>query len=197
FFEDPKNLLWVSASGTMTGNGFAWGQSCHTLAWVYMVTGLVPESVFCKMKCCKVTGADIFTSALIQCTNGATICCQGLAGLPGRNAVGSASKKGKLIENKIFGSLGCLLYSGDDADPASGKLEVLLHDGSTESEDGFFFENTSKGGPGPESLQSFLTACSGQKVENMADATNGLLVVQTIEAMYKSAKDGSVCRIKA
>ena len=39
---------------------------------VYRVTGLEPESVFCKMTCSKKTGADIFTSALIQCTNGAT-----------------------------------------------------------------------------------------------------------------------------
>ncbi|CAJ1449133.1 unnamed protein product, partial [Effrenium voratum] len=51
---------------------FAWGQSCHTLAWVYWVAGLSPESVFCKMVRSKSTGADIFTSAIIQCTNGAT-----------------------------------------------------------------------------------------------------------------------------
>eukprot|EP00439_Symbiodinium_sp_Y106_P082745 s694_g22.t1 len=195
FFEDPENRLWVATEGSMTGNGFAWGQSCHTLAWVYRVTGLEPESVFCKMTCSKKTGADIFTSALIQCTNGATICCQGLAGLPGGNAVGSASKKGKLIENKIFGSEGCLLYSGDDADPASGKLELLLDNGSAVVEDGFFFENTSKEGNGPESLQSFLAACKGEEVINAADATIGRLVVETIDAMYKSAKDGSVVKI--
>ncbi|CAE6967744.1 pht4 [Symbiodinium natans] len=195
FFEDPLNRLWVSAEGSMTGNGFAWGQSCHTLAWVYMVTGLEPESVFCKMTYSKITGADVFTAALIQCANGATICCQGLAGLPGGNAVGSTSKRGKLIENKIFGSQGCLLYSGDDADPGSGRLEVLLNDGSTEVEDGFFFENTSKEGLGPESLRFFLAACCGGDFVNAADATIGRYVVQTIDAMYRSAKDGAVVKV--
>ncbi|CAJ1428823.1 unnamed protein product, partial [Effrenium voratum] len=124
FFEDEKNRLWVSASeGSEHGNGFAWGQSCHTLAWVYWVAGLSPESVFCKMVRSKSTGADIFTSAIIQCTNGATITCEGLAGLPGGNAVAGA-QKGKQIENKIFGSKGCLQYSGDDALEGSGRLEV-------------------------------------------------------------------------
>ena len=37
-----------------------------------MVTGLEPESVFCKMTYSKITGADVFTAALIQCANGAT-----------------------------------------------------------------------------------------------------------------------------
>ena len=36
---------------------------------------------------------------------------------------------------RIFGSEGCLLYSGDDADPASGKLELLLDNGSAVVED--------------------------------------------------------------
>ena len=37
-----------------------------------MVTGLRPKSVFCKMVCSAQTGADIFTSAIIDCTNGAS-----------------------------------------------------------------------------------------------------------------------------
>eukprot|EP00435_Cladocopium_sp_Y103_P062413 s1194_g24.t1 len=192
FFEDPSNRLWVSSSEASIGNGFAWGQTCHTLAWVYMVTGLRPKTVFCKMVCSAQTGADIFTSAIIDCTNGASITCQGLAGLPGGNSVGSTLKKGKLIENKIFGSKGCLFYSGDDAEPSSGHLEVLCHDGFNESVPGFHFENTTKEGLGPESLRSFLDACRGELVVNAADAEIGLLVVETIEAMYKSAKAGVV-----
>ncbi|CAK9059058.1 unnamed protein product [Durusdinium trenchii] len=184
FFEDLQNKLWVcSSEGSAAGNGFAWGQSCHTLAWVYFVTGLIPQSVFCKMVYSKKTGADIFTSAIIECTNGATITCQGLAGLPGGNSVGSASATGKLIENKIFGSKGCLLYSGDDADPGSGQLEVCS-DGFHEVMPGFYFENTTKEGFGPESLRCF------------GDAYVSLQVVLTIEAMYESAKSGSVQKIR-
>lgn len=46
---------------------------CLLKAKVYFVTGLIPQSVFCKMVYSKKTGADIFTSAIIECTNGATI----------------------------------------------------------------------------------------------------------------------------
>ena len=198
FFEDSKNRLWVSSFEASIGNGFAWGQSCHNLAWVYMVTALRPQSVYCKMVRSTETGADIFTSAIIECRNGAIITCQGLAGLPGGNSVGnSASKTGKLIENKIFGSKGCLLYSGDDAELTSGSLELLCHGGTQESIPGFYFENTTKEGLGPESLQSFLAACHGEPVFNAADAEIGLLVVETIEAMYKSAKTGEVQQIPA
>ena len=49
-----------------------------------------------------------------------------------------------------------------------------------------------KEGLGPESLRCFLDACRGEAVENAADAELGLLVVQTIEAMYKSAMSGAV-----
>ena len=68
-----------------------------------MVSGLKPKTVYCKMVFSKSTKADLFTSAIIECTNGATITCQGLAGLPGGNSVGSTSKMGKLIENKQLG----------------------------------------------------------------------------------------------
>ena len=40
-----------------------------------------------------------------------------------------------LAAPRIFGSEGCLLYSGNDADPASGKLELLLDNGSVLVED--------------------------------------------------------------
>lgn len=68
-----------------------------------MVTGLFPKTVYCKMLFSKSTGADLFSSAIIECSNGATITCQGLAGLPGGNSVASSSKTGKLIENKRLG----------------------------------------------------------------------------------------------
>eukprot|EP00440_Ansanella_granifera_P032735 gb/GFBE01035515.1/.p1 GENE.gb/GFBE01035515.1/~~gb/GFBE01035515.1/.p1 ORF type:complete len:162 (+),score=46.65 gb/GFBE01035515.1/:1-486(+) len=155
-----------------------------------MVTGLTPKTVFCHMVNSKATGADIFDSAIIRCECGATICAQGVAGLPGANAVGTAAKKGKQIENKIFGTKGCLLYSGDDADPFSGSLELMRADGTSQSFPGFYFENTAKDGTGPESLQSFIAACLGKPTFNAADANVGLKVVQTIHAMYKSAKSG-------
>jgi len=197
FFEDPKNTAWVKPSGTMLGNGFAWGQLSHTLAWVFMVTGLAPESVFCNMVFSKLTGADLFSSASIRCACGACISMQGAAGLPGSNAVGTSANKGKLIENKIFGTEGCLFYSGDDADPNSGGLVLSRHDGTTQTHRGFHFENTSQEGVGPESLQAFIDACLGKTFFNAADAQVGLKVVQTLDSMYRSALSGQVEKVTA
>ena len=58
-FEDPRNTGWNCPSGNMVGNGLCWGQLSHTLAWVYKVTGLVPESVFAMLGHSTKTGADI------------------------------------------------------------------------------------------------------------------------------------------
>lgn len=195
FFEDPQNTMWVKPSGPMLGNGFAWGQLSHTLAWVFMVTGLTPESVFCHMFYSAITGADLFSSASIRCSNGACISVQGAAGLPGTNAVGSSTQTGKLIENRIFGTEGCIFYSGDDADPSSGSLVLSRHDGITKTFPGFHFENTSQDGIGPESLQAFIHACLGQPIFNAADVHLGLKVVQTLESMYKSARSGQAEKI--
>ncbi|CAE8636582.1 unnamed protein product [Polarella glacialis] len=186
FFDHPENTAWCRPCGSMVGNGFAWGQLSHTLAWVFMVTGLCPASVFCRMVYSKKSGADLYDSASIGCTNGASIAVQGIASMPG-----AALKSGKLIENKIFGTDGCLFYSGDDVDPTSGNLVLMRHDGENETCPlGFHFENTAQEGTGPESLQAFIQACLGQPIRNAADAEIGLKVVQTIDAMYRSAKSG-------
>jgi len=184
FLNLASNTTWCKPSGSMVGNGFAWGQLSHTLAWVYMVTALCPTTVYCTMSYSKTSGADLYDSAVVRCTNGATIALQGVATLPESNT------SGKLVENKIFGTEGCLLYSGDDQDPASGDLVVTRHDGKNSRRKGFYFENTAQDGTGPESLQTFVEGCLGKQFFNAADAEVGLKVVQTIEAMYRSAKSG-------
>ena len=56
-----------------------WGQMSHLLAFVYRVTQLEPRSVTCTMVGSPVTGADLHNSAVITCTNGATISLSGTA----------------------------------------------------------------------------------------------------------------------
>merc|ERR1712046_376270 len=56
FLNLATNTTWCKPSGSMVGNGFAWGQLSHTLAWVYMVTDLCPASVFCHMSYSKTSG---------------------------------------------------------------------------------------------------------------------------------------------
>lgn len=184
FLNLPSNTTWCKPSGNMLGNGFAWGQLSHTLAWVYMVTGLSPVRVFCDMNYSKSTGADLYDSASIRCSNGALVSVQGVATLPKSN------ESGKLVENKIFGTEGCILYCGNDEDAESGDLVLTRHDGRNQRMPGFHFENTSKEGTGPESLQAFIDGCLGNEFFNAADVTIGVKVVQTVEAMYRSAKSG-------
>jgi len=187
-FEEPANAGWVKPSGNMTGNGFGWGQLSHTLAWVYYVSGLTPQSVFACMGHSDITGADLFDSGIIRCTNGATINVQGVAALPFE----SYDKTSKQIDNKIFGSEGMLMYSGDDKDENSGALILKRYDGTQEEYKGFLFENYTPIGDGPESLQQFILGCAGKPFCNAADVSVGAKAAKTIDAMYRSVKIGSM-----
>lgn len=183
-FDNPENVGWVTPTGGMLGNGFGWGQMSHTLAWVFMVTDLAPKSVYCQMVYSEKTGADLFCSGVVRCTNGATINFEGAAALPFE----SYDKSTKQIDNKIFGTEGMLTYSGEDFFPDSGALILQRHDGKHKRFDGFYFENYLEPGLGSESLQAFISAARGLDVVNAANATIGFKAVQTIEAMYRSAK---------
>lgn len=185
-FDDPENVGWVKPSGTMLGNGFGWGQMSHTLAWAYLVTGLSPKSVMCQMVYSDKSGADLWDSAIVRCTNGATMSIQGVASLPFKSYSGS----GKQIDNKIFGTEGMLTYSGNDKDSSSGSIVLTRHDGADQEIPGFDFENYELDSEGPESLKAFIAGCLGKPVFNAADASVALKAVQTIDAMYRSAKSG-------
>lgn len=169
-FDDPSNTGWNEPddSGTMLGNGFAWGQQSHLLAWIYHVTStgsssleqnLVPKRVFCAMTKSELTGADVSHAATVICNNGATFSLSGTSLLPGN--AHSDPPVGKRIKIKIFGTKGALFFSGNDRDPSSGKLEWLRGDdhdnvGAVEvqcPELGFEFEELDQDGIGPESMQ--------------------------------------------
>ena len=193
-FENPGFKNWNEPSGTMLGNGFAWGQGSHILAWIFYVSGLIPKSVYCQMHHSSTTGADIYDTAVITCENGATISYNGNGVLPGSN---HSEKKdtdkplGKLVEMKIFGENGALLYGGDDARPDSGSLEFRKKDGSQQVfPGGFLFENYEEDGYGPESLRAFVDGCLGDQIFIGATSEIGCRTVLAIEAMYRSAKEG-------
>lgn len=181
--EDPSNVGWVKPSGKMLGNGFGWGQLSHSLSWVYFVTGLTPKSVSCAMQFSEKTGADLFDSAVIRCECGATISLTGVGTLPFE----SYEQTSKQIDNKIYGTEGMIMYSGEDYHPSSGNLVLKRHDGNHQKFDGFHFEQYGADGDGPDSLQAFITGCIGKPVFNGASVTVGLKSVQTLEAMYRSA----------
>ena len=203
-FEDKENSGWNEPTpGLMLGNGFAWGQSSHLLAWIYHVCGehLQPERVFCTMHHSKQTGADVSHAASIQCRNQVTVSLSGTSLLPGN--AHSEPPVGKQIDIKIYGTKGAILYGGDDRDPHSGRLELRIggedagdREGAAEvhcEELGFQFEELDQEGIGPLSLQSFVAACLGEEDYYIgADSLVGLKSIQTLDAMYRSEASGNV-----
>ena len=193
-FDDPANKAWVDPSNGMLGNGFAWGQSSHLLAFVYhLCPDLQPVDVFCTMTHSKKTGADISHSATIRCSDGkdgelVVLNVSGTSLLPGSEYSDPPISKRTNIE--VFGDEGSLCYKGDDRDAASGRLEVRREDGSIEVlHEKFHFENTTPEGLGPESLQFFVQLCCGKEDPNSgSNVIEGLRAIQTIDAMYRSNK---------
>jgi predicted dehydrogenase len=194
-FEDPANTGWNEPTKSMLGNGFAWGQSSHILAWIFHTCPtLRPHNVYCAMNHSPITGADVAHAATIRCSNETShdvvLSLSGTSLLPGQ--AHSDPPVGKQIRLKIYGTKGAIIYSGDDHDPSSGRLELRrAPDGGVElplgPDVGFEFENSDAEGTGPESLESFVQACRGSTDYYMgADTTTGLRSIQTIEAMYRS-----------
>ena len=205
-FNHPKNTTWNVPTSGMLGNGFAWGQASHLLAWIYHIAGdqVVPEQVFCRMNHSKSSGADLSHAATIVCKNNVTMSLSGTCLLPG-NEHGNPPI-GKEISIEIYGSDGALFYKGNDHDPTSGRLELRTGKKDETAIEGsvrvvcdeFHFENTTQDGTGPESLQSFLQACWGeQNYYQGASSLVGLKSVQTLEAMYRSHHSGAVEKIVA
>jgi predicted dehydrogenase len=194
-FDDPSNTGWNEPTAGMLGNGFSWGQCSHLLAWIFHVCpNLLPHHVFCIMNQSPATGADVSHSASILCsdtcgTNDVVLSMSGTSMLPGN--AHSEPAIGKILRIKIFGTKGTIMYSGNDQDPSSGQLELrrVANNGNVELPcgPGFHFEALEQDGTGPESLQSFIDACHGNKDYYVgADSTVGLRTVQILEAMYRS-----------
>jgi hypothetical protein len=152
-FNDPSNHAWVSTTPWQTasspdddenqqrpmiGNGYAYGQIAHVLAWIYAVLGAgenkkdehidiaIPTKVFCNMSHATNTGADLSFAAVITCHDGITFALSGTALLPGSQY--ADPPVGKHIKIELFGEEGCLLYGGDDRIPESGRLELRKTD---------------------------------------------------------------------
>lgn len=191
--EDPANAGWCVPSGTMLGNGFAWGQLSHTLAWVIKVSGLTPMSVYADMNYSEVTGADMYNAAIIRCTSGAIISLQGVATLaPEPGGDPNLPPSGKQSEQRIFGSEGYIAYMGMNDKKDSGSLKLCRHDGANEEIPEFEWEDGNPDGTGPESLQNFVAGCRGDaNVWNGTDADVGYKVVCVLDGMYRSAKSGN------
>ncbi len=218
-FDNQKNESWTSKTPwqkeentshdnktPMNGNGYAWGQLAHILAWIYAVLGAdndvaLPKKVFCTMTHAPNTGADISLAAVITCSDGITFSISGTALLPGSQYADPPI--GKRINVEIFGMDGCMLWGGDDRIPESGKLELRRsapgekRDGQSEFpcsqgettgnelKDGFYFEDGSQDGKGPGSLEVFLDACESSAAKcNQCEESTSTLVEESEPILF-------------
>jgi predicted dehydrogenase len=199
-FEDPANVGWNTVMTTnsnkndddddthpepMLGNGFAWGQSSHVLAWIFHVCQSIhlrPVTVSAVMTMSDTTGADVAHAASITCAthtrNDVVVALSGTSLLPGNEH--AETPIGKLVRIEIYGSRGAILYAGNSQNPASGRLEFRkAPEGTIEyplpENVGFDFEEfegsgdssstddsndpSSLGGLPPKSVQCFIDAC--------------------------------------
>lgn len=205
-FNDSNNPGWNTPTGNMVGNGFAWGQSSHLLAFLFhILPTLIPLRVYCKMTISATTGADVSHSATIECVdedhrhgNGnddlIVMSVSGTGLLPGHQYANPPI--GKLVQIEIYGDEGSLHYSGNDLKPTSGQLEYRHSDGTIEVlHNRFEFESYENEQYGPESIQEFVGLCcrgsdggSSPTTTTVigANVLDGLRSVQVIDAMYKS-----------
>lgn len=167
----PPASTWADPG---RAGGYGWGQMSHSIAWVYRVADLKPDSVFCFAGKSP-TGVDYFDAASVRFTNGATMALSGAALLPKHSR--------PQLDIRIFGSEGMLLF-----DAERERLELHRLDGRGEER----MELAPGAGDydGRAPVNAFIDACLGNRDANEADGENGARVVETLEAMYRSAASG-------
>jgi predicted dehydrogenase len=124
-------------------------------------------------------GVDYFDAAVVRMTNGATMALSGAATVP--------KHCGFQMDVRIFGSQGMLLF-----DVERERLALRRNDGAdltvpiAPGEGGY---------DGAAPIHRFIELCGGLGGVNAADGENGARVVETLEALYRSAATGRTERI--
>jgi predicted dehydrogenase len=187
-FNDPDNDGWNKPTGNMIGNGFAWGQLSHLLAFLFhILPHCEPKSVYCQMGISPTSGAVISHSATIECLDhGNNHSDDDDDDKDNAMVIISMS----YIQIEVYGDGGSLHYSGNaDLDPTNGRLEYRGSDGTVKVLcDRFEFEANDNQNYSPESIQAFVNLCCRGNPEASATALDGLRSIQVIDAMYRSHK---------
>ena len=173
----PPTSTWADPA---RAGGYGWGQLSHALAWIYRVTAVAPESVFC-LAGKSPTGVDYFDAAAVRLANGGTMSLSGASTVP--------KHKRPQLDVRIFGTEGMLQF-----DVERERLELNRRDGDDE-----VFEMAPGDGDydGTAPIPRFIDICAGNEVANDADARNGAAVVDTLDALYRSAASGVLEPVRA
>jgi len=172
----PRLETW---SEPVTGGGYAYGQVTHLLGLLLWVTGLEVEEVFAFMRTSE-TGVDLYDAITLTCKNGATGLVSGAATLP----PGSPTQ----VDVRIFGSGGMILI-----DIERPRLEIHRNGGKPEV---VAIDHPPGGYACREPVMTFIDLIQGKPAENRSSAVLGSNVVYVLEAAFRSAIGGKVCRVE-
>lgn len=166
----PPPSTWADPA---RAGGYAWGQMSHSLAWVYRVAGLDPEQAFCFAGRSP-TGVDYYDALSVRFTGGATMAASGASTMPKHSPY--------QLDIRLYGSEGMILF-----DVERERLELRRRDGRDEvvplaPGDGAY--------DGAAPVRRFIAICNGRPAANDADAEVGRRVVETLDALYRSAASG-------
>ena len=120
------------------------------------------------------TGADYYDAAIGRTTGGATVTLSGASTVP--------KHVGMHMDVRVYGSEGVIFFAN-----APARLELRRLDGADEvvpltDADGEY--------DGALPARKFAAFCAGEVMANPADAGCGVRVVETLEALYRSAQSG-------
>lgn len=171
----PPASTWADPE---KAGGYGWGQMSHALGWLFYVSDLSIESVFCMAGTSK-TGVDFYDAAIARATNGATISLSGSATVP--------KHIGMHMDIRIYGTEGMIVFDNERARCGLQRL-----DGQDE-----FIEISADEATydGELPVHVFAALCDGQAVTNAADGENGARVTETLDALYRSAKSGALAMV--
>jgi len=171
----PPASTWADPE---KAGGYGWGQMSHSLAWLFYVSGLRLDSIYC-MDGKSRTGVDIYDAAVARATNGATISLSGSATTP--------KHIGLHFDIRIYGTEGCIFLDTERA-----RLDLRRHDGNDEIVP---ISQKEAGYDGGLPVRRFAELCAGKPIVNASDAECGARVTETLDAIYRSARSGSLEKI--
>lgn len=171
----PPASTWADPD---KAGGYGWGQMSHSLAWLFYVSDLRFDSVYCIQGKSK-TGVDFYDAAIARANNGATVSLSGSATVP--------KHIGMHTDIRIYGTDGCLLFDNERA-----RLELRRLDGDDEI---IAIGEKEAAYDGALPVFRFAELCAGRSIVNAADGENGARVTEALDAMYRSAHSGDLVHI--
>ncbi len=172
----PPPSTWADPG---KAGGYGWGQMSHALGWLFYVTDLRFESVFCMDGKSK-TGVDFYNAGVARATNGATVVISGAASVP--------KHRGMHTDVRIYGTKGVIFFDNERA-----RMAMHLMDGTDETAP---MSATEAAYDGALPVRTFARLCAGEVVVNPANAENGARVAEALDALYRSAASARVERIE-